>query len=345
MNASRLAQEPGRTTGRIGRATAPLCSALARQQQRLAAWLFRARTPEAGPVVLSHRRIFTLPTGAGMAFAAALVVMLLASINYLLSLGHGLTFLLAGIALVSLLHAYRNLLRLEIRFRGGPPVFAGAPATLELSFRGAGLSRPALRAKVGQQDWSTRFDIDAEQGGHVRLSFPTERRGWHRPGLTQIETRYPLGLVRAWTVLNPDAPVLVWPRPEPNPPPLPADGARTEGRSRPQPDGDDFAGLRAYRDGDAPGHIAWKAVARGGPLRTKTFASATGGTLVLDWQHLPAELDTEARLARLTAWWLEAYRLGQPVALNLPGVQLAAGQDAAHHQLGLRHLALHGLDD
>ena len=61
--------------------------------------LFSGRAaPERGPVFLSQRRVYILPTRQGALFGAALLLMLIGSINYQLSLGFILTFLLAGMA-------------------------------------------------------------------------------------------------------------------------------------------------------------------------------------------------------------------------------------------------------
>ena len=53
---------------------------------------------------LERWRIYILPTRAGLLFGLALFTMLLAAINYGLALGFALTFLLASVGLVSMLH-------------------------------------------------------------------------------------------------------------------------------------------------------------------------------------------------------------------------------------------------
>ena len=63
-------------------------------RQRLRAW-WLSRLPLTDTWQLGQRNIYILPTKAGYAFAATLVVMLLAAINYQLNLGYALTFLLA----------------------------------------------------------------------------------------------------------------------------------------------------------------------------------------------------------------------------------------------------------
>ena len=64
-------------------------------RNRFTSWLFQWRGPEAGHIVLVQRRIFILPARHGMIYVGALVMMLTGSINYNLSLGFILTFLLA----------------------------------------------------------------------------------------------------------------------------------------------------------------------------------------------------------------------------------------------------------
>ena len=75
-------------------------------RQRISDWIFRARAPENAPVVLTQRRIFILPSRTGYFFALVLLLLLIASINYSLSLGYMLTFLLAGMGGVSMLHTF-----------------------------------------------------------------------------------------------------------------------------------------------------------------------------------------------------------------------------------------------
>ena len=77
-------------------------------------WLARPGRPQAGPLTLTQRRIFILPTKYGFGFAPVLLVMLAGSVSYGLSLGFVLTFLLGSVAIVSILHAYRNLAELRV---------------------------------------------------------------------------------------------------------------------------------------------------------------------------------------------------------------------------------------
>ncbi|TAH42701.1 MAG: DUF58 domain-containing protein [Betaproteobacteria bacterium] len=306
-------------------------------------WLFRVGRPDPAPIRLHQRRIYVLPTTAGFGLAAALLAMLIASINYSLGLGFALTFLIAGVAVASIVHAFRNLVGLSVRPGRCPPVFCGGDARFVFLITNPRRSRrAALRLRAHGRH--TDFDLDAADIATVELACPTSRRGPLAVGRTILETCWPLGLIRAWSVFVPDLGCIVYPQPEAEPPPLPVAASTSGGGRREHGEGDDdFSGLRPHRDSDSPRHVAWKAVARGGPMLTKQYAGLGGGDALLDWAELPPALDDEARLSRLTAWILAAERAGRRYALRLPGTDIAAAQGEVHQHRCLQALALHRL--
>ena len=319
---------------------ASVAAALRRGADR---WLFRVGAPETAPIRLTQRRIYVLPTAAGLGFAIALVVMLVTSINYNLSLGYALVFLLGGAATASIVHAFRNLLGLSVRPGRCEPVFAGEAAGFRLLIDNPRAARrPALRLRARGQ--TSAFELGPAAESTVLLACPTTRRGRLGIGRTIIETTWPLGLIRAWTVLVPEVDCIVHPAPEIDPPPLPEDGAGGTGTGDRVRDGDDdFAGLRAHRAADSPRHVAWKALARGGPMLTKQYAAAQGGDVLLDWSALPTHLDEEQRLSRLTAWVLRADQDGRRYGLLLPQTHIAPELGRDHRDRCLRELALFGI--
>lgn len=315
---------------------------LAGLRRRIERWLFRLRPDEPAPVVLVQRRIFVLPTPAGLAYGVTLVMLLVASINYTLSLGYAFTFLLAGTAVSSIVHAFRNLLGLRLQPTGGEPAFAGGTARFILSVANpAGRPRPGLAARVRGGPWS-HFAAPAAGTAVVDLHCPAPRRGRLALGRVTLETVFPLGLIRAWSVVSPRQEVLVYPAPEADPPPLPVAPALTAGHLRGRYGQDDFDGLRPHLASDSPRHIAWKVYAREGPLVVKEFAGGDDGEIALEWAALPPGLDPEARLSRLAAWVCEASRLGRHYRLSLPGCAIPAGAGEAHARRCLEALALFG---
>ena len=318
---------------------------LAQLRARFQRWLFRVGGPEPAPIRLVQRRIFVLPSRFGLALGITLLAMLLASINYTLSLGFALTFLIGGVAWISIHHAFRNLVDLAITPGRSDAVFCGSPARFGILLHNA-----AHRSRLGLVLFPTQaptlrthpFDLSPERTATQEIAIPTATRGWLTLPRLTLETRHPLGLIRAWSLFQPDARCLVYPAPEQDGPPLPVGGPAATGLGGNGHGQDDFAGLRHHQPSDAPRHVAWKAVARGGPWRTKEFDGSGARHVHIHWAHLPAGMGLEARLARLTRWILEADRAGIDYGLSLPGADIPPGRGAAHRHACLTRLALFG---
>ncbi len=314
-------------------------------QERFATWALRTRPPEATPIVLSQRRVYVLPTRAGLAFAASLQVMLLGAINYNLSLGHAFVFLLAGLGIVTILHTFRNLVGIGISTGRAEPVFAGEIAHYSLILHNPRHEeRRRIRLTLpGHTEDSV--DIPPGAAATARIGQPAQRRGWLFLPRVTVETLYPLGLIRAWSYAAPDMQCLVYPQPAAYAPPLPAKGGDTAaGRMQSSRGSEDFAGLRGHQPADPPRHVAWKAAARQGsaaPLLTKQFVGSSAEILILDWEATPPGLDVEARLSILTRWVLDAADGGLAWGLRLPRMTLPPANGSHHIHACLKALALY----
>lgn len=320
-------------------------------------WLFRLGAPEPGEVILNQRRVFILPSKAGMGFSALLLVMFVSSINYNLSLGFGLTFLIAACAVVDMHLTFRNLAYLHLSAGRAAPVYAGEDVQFEMHLANRrGHDRFAIwigflsddPAPERKRAAARRFhavDVPGNASTTVVLSMQTTRRGWHPAPRVRLTTQFPLGLLRAWSYWRPQVSALVYPRPEDDAPPLPmagaakADGSGSAGT-------DDFAGIRAYRPGDPLRQLAWRQIARvdvesGGALVTKQFEGGSASELVLDFASLPRALDVEARLSRMTRWVLEAEGRALAYGFRLGQTNLPAGLGPTQQQACLRALALY----
>src|SRR5438105_14515850 len=96
----------------------PVAPLLALARERAAAWMRRRQGADLLPVALERRRLYILPTGTGVAFAALLFLMLIAGLNYGNSLALFLTFLLGAFALVAMRSEERRVGK--CRSRGSP---------------------------------------------------------------------------------------------------------------------------------------------------------------------------------------------------------------------------------
>lgn len=308
-------------------------------RQALRAW-WQARLKPVEQWTLTQRSIYILPTRAGLAFALTLLLLLLASINYQLTLGYALTFLLAGSALASMhmTHAVLRGLRLHLR----PPAasFAGGRIELDLVITNAGPRRHGLGFGVAQQGELAWTDIDAQGQTHVHVSLLAERRGRLPLPLLQVESRFPFGLFRAWSVWRPAGEVWVYPRPEAPPPPLPPGSPSSGGPSRAsRAGGGEFDGLRSWRRGDGPRQVAWKKVARTGELVSRDQRESVRLQRWLDWTATAGLPEPEQRLSRLCAWVMQADAQGLDFGLRLPGRRLDLGSGAEQRRLALELLA------
>ena len=318
-----------------------MIGALLEKNPKIANWLYGFTPPEHGTVTLVHRRVYIVPTQLGALFVLTLTILLVGSINYALSLGFALTFLLAGMGLAGMVHTARNLARMAISVGRAEPIFAGETAQFRLYLDArAGFDRPSILARHLKSRAQMVVDVPAAALAEVVLGVPAPQRGWLPIGRVMLETRFPLGVFRAWSYVEPDARCLVYPRPERSPLPIPAaESARGALRS-PTPGNDDYSGLRAYQLSDSPRHVAWKAVARNEDMLTKQFTGEAAAELWFDWARLSPHLHVEQRLSRLAGWVLEAERAGMNYALRLPGVEIPPGRGEAQRAACLQALAL-----
>ncbi len=314
---------------------------LAALRQYFTAWALRRQHYEHGAVMLTQRSIYIIPTRQGLALAFVLLLMLLGDINYNLSLGYVLTFLLATMAVMSMLHAFRNLAHLEIRAGHADAVFSGGTAQFTLHFHNHGkLPRYQLCLHDGHGN-TVNFDVPAQQDSKVVFPVHAMQRGWLPLGKLTLYTEFPLGLFHAWSYLHFDVRCLVYPKPMTGAP-LPPGNAPDGTGKRSIAGDDDFAGLRNYAAGDALPRIAWKAFARGQGLQVKQFSEQVGEELWLDMADTPDRHD-EDKLARMTRWVLDAEALGLRYGLRLPDGELPAGSGAAQRDECLRRIALFNL--
>ena len=119
---------------------------------------------------------FILPTGAGYLFAVVLAVMLLGAINYTLSLGHALVFLLAGLGLAAMVHTFRNLLGIAITPGRAVPVHAGDVARFPMHLRNAREEGAALGFSFAGGE-ECFVDLPANGTARIDLPCPAPRRG------------------------------------------------------------------------------------------------------------------------------------------------------------------------
>lgn len=301
---------------------------------------FRGEGPESGAVRLAGRRVYILPTREGLAYAFAVLVVLLGSLNYQSSLGYMFSFTLAAMGLVSMLWTQRNLVGLIVLIEDGTPVFAGEAALFRASLESGGRARWSV-ALAPSEGAGGVTDTDAAPVS-LAISRAGLTRGVRQLGRVTVETRYPLGLFRAWAVIDSAATAIVYPKPVY--PRLKRMELVEEAGGEPSHSGakkggaEDFWGLREYVSGDMISRIHWKALARAGALTVKEFELPEPSAYNLDYDAL-GMVEPERKLSILCGMVIEADRAGAPYALSLPSRRLGPGRGAAHKAACLDALA------
>lgn len=291
--------------------------------------------------VLTRRGLYILPTYHGWLFALLLLVLFVAAVNYGNGLVYGLTFLLAAIAVVSMVHTHANLHGLRVAPGAPAPVFADETVRFPLTLvNDSARARYGLVVTIAGREVARLEELPVHGAASVELALPGARRGYLKLPPVTVTTRYPLGLLYSWSRrLELDARALVYPAPAGEAPLASARGGESSDEGGRVGEGDDFVGQREYRRGDSLRHVNWKALAREGVWLTKEFGGAAGSVLWLDWDDLPG-LDTEARLSALCRGVLEAERAGGAYGLRLPGTAFAPASGEAHQERCLEALAL-----
>jgi uncharacterized protein (DUF58 family) len=290
-------------------------------------------------VSIGPRQIYILPTRYGLIFALLLLLLLIGSINYGNNLAFFLTFLLAGLGIVAMLHTWHNLVGLELITGTIEPVFAGQTASFEIRLvnrRDSG--RPGIQLGIQGQPYQAS-DIPPNATDTIRLHQETHTRGRLLLDRLVLSSNFPLGLLRAWSYVEMGASCLVYPAPGSRRPPATSSNYRHSSSGDKGVGVDDFVGIRPYRPSDSPKQIHWKAVASERGLLTKQFGGDRADRVWLDWHSMPG-VECEERLSRICRGILDACDREQEYGLRIPGTELSPNHGQNHRHRCLEALAI-----
>ncbi|TAK60670.1 DUF58 domain-containing protein [Methylobacter sp.] len=290
------------------------------------------------PITLNHRRIFILPTQRGLGFVVLIVLLLLIAFVYNNNLAYMLTFLLASIFFVTILHSYKSLAGLVVQKGRSKSVFAGEAAGFDIRINNpTDMERHQL--KVTLQD-TQNLTIKAHSTEHITLYSITQKRGWHQAGSVTLSSTYPLGLFRAWSPIRFNLKVLVYPKPAHVEIPFPQTSSIDVQQGFSRKGGDEFCGLQEYQSGDSIRHIHWKTFAKGLGVFSKQYGGEQSSEEIwLDYDYAPGH-NIEERLSQLCRWVVDAEQAEIRYGFVLPGLNLPPDNGLVHYQKCLEALAL-----
>lgn len=309
------------------------------------------RHPAAARQVLGYRRLFILPTRAGLFFLLLGSLIFILSVNYVLSLGLALAFFMFSLFMAAILQTFRNLYGVEITAARGSdqPVFAGQEAQFAVTLKAAPRS-PATSISAGFRKTGLMRSVSPGHGrATVHLPLAMTDRGLYRAPAVRLESLYPTGLCRVWADVDLALECLVCP--EPLRPPddaglrrgsfSPSGGSAVDG---PPVGTEHFHDLRRYRSGDSLSRIAWKSLPGRRELQVKRFSDEEGADRMLRWDDFPG-VEAELRLSWLCHLVLAAERQSVSYGLQLPGTLISPGRGESHQREVLEALALHDTGD
>jgi uncharacterized protein (DUF58 family) len=301
---------------------------------------FRPAKSNGLTTTLSRRHIYILPTRFGWLFVILLISLLIGSINYSISLGFAMTFLLTGLGLVCMLHTWRNLANLQIDARSAKPVFAGENAIFELKITDKNYrARYSICASFTRVE-SDVLDIAALGENTFHLAIASHKRGWLKAPRTTFTTEFPLSLFHVWSYAEIESQCLIYPNPSLRSHPIPsADADSTTGQLTSIQGDDDFAGHRNYQFGDSPKRVDWKASCREQGLLIKQFQGEASSNLWLDFDATTGN-NLELRISQLTRWVVDANKLNLKYGLRLPQLSINPKTGNIHYHQCLTALAL-----
>ena len=302
----------------------------------------------------TRQRVYIFPTAQGWVYGLMLIVMLLGAINYNNSMAYMLCFLLTGLAIVCMLHTYRNLSGLIVSSGRPKAVFAKQSALFPIQFDNrAGLEKFSIQ--IEQSEKKKLFSRKKEEIEKITLAisnsqqttdyYPeqTYKRGLLKSKRLKISTHFPLGLFMAWSYFQPEHECIVYPEAKGNKrfPPFTINADDSDYGS--QSGTDDFAGFRKYKPGDPVHSIAWKAYAKEQGLFVKQFSGKGSETLILDWNSVAHIKDIESRLSQLCYWILLADQSSLQYGLEIPNKKIEVGHGKQHKENCLEALARYGI--
>jgi len=312
-------------------------AALTLRQRFKLSRFFSGEAPVPGPIRLGHRRIFIVPSLRGLGFVLLIGLLLLIAFVYNNNLAYLLSFLLAGIFFVTILHSFQSLAGLEVQAGYSQPVFAGEAAGFTFHVGNPG-QQPRFELNIALQN-TQAFSLAAGETQSITLSMPAQRRGWQACGTVTVSSSYPLGLFRVWSPLRFDNKVLVYPKPVLISAPFPETDAVPGQKGQSRRNGDEFYGLKSYQSGDNIRRIHWKAFAKGQGLQSKQYSGSGSMELWLDYDAAAGH-HVEERISQLCRWVMDAEQAGLRYGLILPGIRLQPDAGSDHYLKCLRVLAL-----
>lgn len=299
------------------------------------------RNPAEPSVTLTQKRIFILPTLAGIVFLLVSLLVLLLAINYQNNLAYAVCFFMLSLFISSIIHTYVNVSGLIIEALNPSSVFPGEMLSYRYRLKSP---RDMWQLSLGFEDefFESPVDLKADKDVVVGVAKKAVRRGWQSPPLLKITSRYPLGLFRVWSWVQLEQRALIYPQPVKMGELEDLSGELAGQETQSKAGDEDFKGLQEYQPGESIKRIAWKSYAKGQGVLVKTYEGSNSQGQWLDINGWP-DLTLEQKLSGMCYWALKLSKDQVAYGLKLDDVILDPESSEKHRDLVLRELALYGI--
>ncbi|MDO6641756.1 DUF58 domain-containing protein [Shewanella sp. 5_MG-2023] len=316
-------------------------------KQRWSKWLDK-RIPANKQITLSHKSIFILPSGFGVAWFVLIVVLYLFGTNYQNNLVIGLSLLLASVFHSCIIYSYKNLAGLTLTALTPPETYANQNLAFPI----------VLSSKINKDNSQTSHQqiclnlpnerhsriTDVAEGVDTSVSCTAQSRGLANPGRIRVSSSFPLGLFNTWSYVDLNIQHIIYAAPLATHVSLTSldnDNQTEFEHGKLQPGVDDYKGLKTFVEGESLKQVAWKQWAQGRGMLTKEFAQPEGKPV---WLSLDDTLgdSLEQKLSKL-AWQVNALSQSQQVfglALNQQIIEQDSGE--SHRKQCQQMIALYG---
>ncbi|KYG67491.1 hypothetical protein AZI86_06465 [Bdellovibrio bacteriovorus] len=281
-------------------------------------------------------RTYILPTGFGYAFGAVAIILFFLAVGYANNLIYIFLFFLISVALTGMIITNRNTDGVEIGKIEPKSSFAEEPASVLVSLKNRRTSKLWELELFFQRNPEMAFKevLNESIEEYIEVPFSSKKRGEIQLPRLILQSRFPVGLFRAWKAYKKTPLILIYPARRGDPRfPL----------SSSAPEGIQNLGLfrdhRIYQSSDPVRRIDWRASARRQDLLVKNFEEGEKPSLKFHWEQTASLENFEARLSQLALWIDEAEKHGHEYSLEFGTFKTAFSKGPGQHKNCLEILA------
>ena len=266
-------------------------------------------------LTLTHNNIYILPSKLGSCFLLITALNFILAVNYQNNLILVMAYLMLVAMIFSLLLGYNNVKGLTVSYKKHIASYAPSCAQLQLQLSN---NKTCYSLQFSYEN-KTLITIDEATAPTqlVSLDLPIKKRGEYPLKRLKIISRYPFGLVSAWSYMQLTQSVFVYPQQL-----KPVQQANQhfnqsmdDGDQKNRHGSEEFDGLIPHQVGMNMKRVSWKHYAKTQQLMVKEFVNYSAQSVFFDFNQLQG--NTESRLQQLSYLISNACQQGIPYGLQL----------------------------